>query len=95
MNEYVIRFSVERRIEHACVMLLFLVLAVSGFAQKFFEAQWAQWLIAAMGGLQNVRWVPGCRNPVCGGRCRPPGVGPVPGGLPPVEAFDRSDPQGL
>jgi len=57
MNEYVIRFSVERRIEHACVMLLFLVLAVSGSAQKFFEAQWAQWLIAAMGGLQNVRWV--------------------------------------
>ncbi len=57
MNEYVIRFSARRRIEHICVMVLFLVLALSGLAQKFFAAGWAQWLIAAMGGIHHVRWV--------------------------------------
>ncbi|HYB89884.1 MAG TPA: cytochrome b/b6 domain-containing protein [Candidatus Binataceae bacterium] len=57
MNEYVIRFSVRQRIEHLFVMLLFVVLGLSGLAQKFFEAQWAQWVIAAMGGIHRVRWV--------------------------------------
>jgi len=57
MSEYVTRFSVRQRIEHACGMLLFIVLAVSGLAQKFFEARWAQWTILAMGGIDRVRWV--------------------------------------
>ncbi len=57
MNDYVTRFSVQQRLEHVGVMLLFVVLALSGFAQKFFEAQWAQWLIVAMGGIHRVRWV--------------------------------------
>ena len=57
MNEYVIRFSVRQRIEHVCVMTLFLALAVTGLAQKFFEARWAQWMIAAMGGIDRVRWL--------------------------------------
>lgn len=57
MNEYVIRFSLRQRIEHVCVMTLFLVLAVTGLAQKFFVARWAQWTIAAMGGVDRVRWL--------------------------------------
>jgi formate dehydrogenase gamma subunit len=57
MSEYVIRFSLRQRIEHVCGMLLFIALAVSGLAQKFYEARWAQWTILAMGGIDRVRWV--------------------------------------
>jgi len=56
MNEYVVRFSVRQRLEHVCVMLLFIVLGVTGLAQKFFAARWAQWTIAALGGIDRVRW---------------------------------------
>src|SRR5271157_4114121 len=57
MSEYVTRFSVRQRIEHVCGMVLFIALAVSGLAQKFFQAGWAQWTILAMGGIDRVRWV--------------------------------------
>ncbi|MEJ2010412.1 MAG: cytochrome b/b6 domain-containing protein [Acidobacteriota bacterium] len=45
MSSYVIRFSVWQRIEHACVGLLFLVLAVTGLSQEFFPMHWAEWMI--------------------------------------------------
>lgn len=57
MNSYVIRFSVWQRIEHALVILLFTVLAVTGLSQEFFQTSWAAWLIGAMGGIERVRWV--------------------------------------
>lgn len=56
MSEYVTRFSVRQRIEHLCGMVLFIALAVTGLAQKFYEARWAQWTILAMGGIDRVRW---------------------------------------
>jgi len=56
MNEYVIRFSVRQRIEHLCVMLLFIVLGLTGLTQKYSTALWAQWTIAAMGGIARARW---------------------------------------
>ncbi len=57
MNRHVIRFSVWQRIEHALVILLFTVLAVTGLSQEFFQMHWAAWLIAAMGGIERVRWI--------------------------------------
>ncbi len=57
MNRYLIRFSVWQRIEHALVILLFTVLAVTGLSQEFFRMSWAGWLITAMGGIGRVRWV--------------------------------------
>jgi formate dehydrogenase subunit gamma len=57
MSRYVIRFSLRQRIEHAVVGLLFTILAVTGLTQEFFEARWAAWMIAAMGGIERVRWV--------------------------------------
>ncbi len=57
MNRYVIRFSVWQRIEHALVILVFTILAVTGLSQEFFQMHWAAWLIAAMGGIERVRWV--------------------------------------
>jgi cytochrome b subunit of formate dehydrogenase len=57
MKDYVIRFSVWERFEHAAVMVLFLVLAVTGLPQEFFWQSWARWLILVMGGIERVRWV--------------------------------------
>lgn len=57
MKNYVIRFSVRQRIEHALVILFFVTLAVTGLSQEYFRMDWATWLIAAMGGIQRVRWV--------------------------------------
>ena len=57
MNNDVIRFSVWQRIEHALVILLFTVLAVTGLTQEFFQMSWATWLISAMGGIERVRWI--------------------------------------
>ncbi len=57
MRRYVIRFTLKQRIEHASVMTLFLVLALTGLPQKFFEASWARGIIMALGGIEQVRWV--------------------------------------
>ena len=46
-----------QRIEHALVILLVSVLAVTGLSQEFFEMSWAAWLISAMGGIERVRWI--------------------------------------
>ncbi len=57
MKNYVTRFTLKQRIEHASVMTLFLVLALTGLPQKFFEASWAQAIIGGLGGIDRVRWV--------------------------------------
>ncbi len=57
MNEYFQRFSLRQRIEHFSVMVLFIVLGLTGFAQKVYDAPWAVWTIAAIGGIDRVRWI--------------------------------------
>ncbi len=57
MTGYVKRFGMRERTEHLLVMLLFIVLAVTGLPQKFFEAGWARWTIQALGGIDGARWV--------------------------------------
>jgi formate dehydrogenase subunit gamma len=57
MKNYVTRFTLKQRIEHVSVMTLFLVLALTGLPQKFFEASWAQAIINGLGGIDRVRWV--------------------------------------
>lgn len=56
-QRYITRFSVKQRVEHFLIMVLFIVLALTGFPQKFFEAGWAQWLIVHLGGIDRVRWL--------------------------------------
>lgn len=56
MRGYVRRFSTIQRVEHILIMVLFIVLAITGLPQKFFEAGWAQWLILHLGGIDRVRW---------------------------------------
>jgi formate dehydrogenase gamma subunit len=57
MTTWIERFSVRQRVEHVGIMLLFLLLAVTGFPQKFFEAGWAQWTIVTLGGIDRLRWL--------------------------------------
>ena len=57
MRNYVIRFTLKQRIEHASVMTLFLLLALTGLPQKFYEETWAQGIITLLGGIDRVRWV--------------------------------------
>jgi len=50
-----VRFSLRQRIEHASVMILFILLAVTGFPQKFSDAGWARGMLALMGGVEVAR----------------------------------------
>jgi formate dehydrogenase subunit gamma len=56
MSQYIVRFSVRQRLEHLCVMTLFIVLSVTGLPQKYFDASWGTWLIQLLGGIDRVRW---------------------------------------
>jgi formate dehydrogenase subunit gamma len=57
MSEYLVRFSVRQRTEHLAVMVLFITLSVTGFPQKYYETWWAESIIAALGGIDAVRWI--------------------------------------
>jgi len=55
MKDTVVRFSRIQRLEHATVMSLFLLLALTGLPQKFFDHSWAQTLMGWLGGVDNAR----------------------------------------
>lgn len=57
MNESIVRFTRIVRIEHATTMTLFLVLAITGLPQKFYDAGWAQTLMGWLGGVDTARWI--------------------------------------
>jgi formate dehydrogenase subunit gamma len=57
MSETFLRFSVRQRAEHLFIMLVFIVLAVTGFPQKFFDADWARWTVSVLGGIDRIRWL--------------------------------------
>jgi len=56
-QDLVVRFSRRQRVEHLVVMVLFLLLALTGFPQKFHEAAWSHLLVDAIGGIARVRWI--------------------------------------
>jgi formate dehydrogenase gamma subunit len=51
------RFALSQRIEHSLFAISFTILCVTGLPQRFFDAPWAQGLIALMGGLDTVRFL--------------------------------------
>jgi len=57
MKNYVIRFTLKQRIEHASMFTLFFVLSVTGLPQKFFDASWAEGVIWLCGGIERARWI--------------------------------------
>jgi len=57
MSGWVVRFSRRQRVEHAVVMSLFVVLAITGFPQKFYDAAGAAWVVNLLGGVERMRWI--------------------------------------
>jgi cytochrome b subunit of formate dehydrogenase len=55
-SAYVVRFGRRNRIEHMVVMVLFLVLALTGFPQKFHDGGVAKAIVSALGGIDRVRY---------------------------------------
>jgi len=57
MKDYLVRFSLRQRLEHLAVMILFTVLALTGFPQKFYESGLSHAIVNAVGGLDRVRYL--------------------------------------
>lgn len=55
--DYFVRFSVNQRVQHIVLLITFTALAVTGLAQRFYTAGWAEWLILHMGGIENTRLI--------------------------------------
>ena len=51
----VVRFDTRQRVEHVAVIVLFVVLALTGFPQKFPDSRWAPALAGAAGGIGAAR----------------------------------------
>lgn len=56
-DDAVVRFTITQRVEHASVMVLFAVLAITGLPQKFYDSAWAAALIGWLGGVDTARWL--------------------------------------
>jgi cytochrome b subunit of formate dehydrogenase len=57
MTTYAVRFSKKQRVEHFVVMSTFVLLALTGFPQKFYEADASRFLVRIFGGLDGARLV--------------------------------------
>jgi formate dehydrogenase subunit gamma len=57
MKPAFVRFSPLQRFEHFAVMAIFVILAVTGFPQKFYDHRWAHVLVGWLGGVDTARWV--------------------------------------
>ncbi len=55
--DYFIRFNLSQRVEHIVLMVSFIVLVVTGFAQRFYAAGWAEWVILNLGGIEYTRLI--------------------------------------
>jgi len=56
-DEFVVRFSVWSRLQHAAIILLFGLLLITGMPQKWPTADLSVWVVDAMGGIFAARWL--------------------------------------
>lgn len=56
-HEYVVRFSVWSRFQHAAIILLFGILLVTGMPQKWPYIGASGWVVDHLGGIFAVRWM--------------------------------------
>jgi len=54
-QDYFVRFTASRRIEHVVWFTTFIILGVTGLPQKFHNAAWAQEFVLLLGGIESVR----------------------------------------
>ncbi len=55
--DYFVRFVPRQRVEHIVLMVSFIVLAVTGLAQKYSSAGWGEWVIMNLGGIAYTRLI--------------------------------------
>jgi len=56
MTELVVRFSRWVRFQHSAAIVLFTLLLITGFPQKWPNLEASRWLIEQLGGIFQVRW---------------------------------------
>jgi formate dehydrogenase subunit gamma len=56
-DEYLVRFSVWGRFQHAAMILLFVILLITGMPQKWPSADVSRWVIDHIGGIFAARWM--------------------------------------
>jgi len=56
-KERVLRFTPAQRAEHIILMVTFIVLSVTGLAQRYYTAGWGEWFILTFGGIEYVRLI--------------------------------------
>lgn len=56
-GDYVVRFSVWSRVQHAGIILLFGVLLVTGMPQSWPQAAVSLWIVDHLGGIFAARWL--------------------------------------
>jgi formate dehydrogenase subunit gamma len=57
VSGHFVRFTRWQRLEHVLVMVIFLVLALTGFPQKFHGSAWSAAVVDVLGGLERARWL--------------------------------------
>jgi cytochrome b subunit of formate dehydrogenase len=56
-SEYVVRFSVWARVQHALMIVSFALLLVTGMPQKWPYLDASRWIVEHLGGIFLVRWL--------------------------------------
>ena len=55
--EYVVRFSVWARVQHALIIVLFTLLLLTGLPQKWPGSDLSRWIVDQLGGIFAARWI--------------------------------------
>jgi formate dehydrogenase gamma subunit len=56
-DDYIVRFGLARRLEHHINAILFILLVITGLAQRYHTSGWANWVIDTLGGIDMTRLV--------------------------------------
>ena len=56
-GDYVVRFSVWSRLQHAAIIVLFSILLVTGMPQSWPQATVSLWIVDHLGGIFAARWL--------------------------------------
>jgi len=52
-----LRFSISERVEHWVFIIAFIILGITGLVQRYSEYQISKWIVGAVGGVENLRWI--------------------------------------
>jgi cytochrome b subunit of formate dehydrogenase len=56
-KKYYLRFTISERVEHWIFITAFIVLGITGLVQRYSTFQISEWVVNAVGGVENLRWI--------------------------------------